>query len=515
MKYESVIGLEVHVELKTKTKIFCGCSTEFGAEPNTHVCPVCLGLPGVLPVLNKEVLHYAVKAGLALHCDILPFSKFDRKNYYYPDLPKNFQTSQFDLPICKGGYIDIDVDGKQRRIHLTRIHMEEDAGKLVHSGSTIATSDSSRVDYNRTGVPLLEIVGEPELRSGAEARAYLEKLRSIMQYLGVSDCRLEEGSMRCDANISIRPVGSTTLGTKTEIKNINSFSAVQKGIEYEAVRQAQILEEGGTIQQATRGWDEAKGVTILQRVKEGDSDYRYFPEPDLIPIEVSPAYIEEVRKELPEMPDARCQRFQDELGLSEYDANLLTLEKQTADYFETVVKEGVDAKEAANWMLGEFAKKLNEEGIGITDSPVAPTALLAGISSAPSPAAAYKIEAPKVSPLRSASLAADPMGWGMTTASWCCSLKALAAAFISSISASVSTGTTSSKVTASRSQRFSIRAVKSAALAPFSPRMTMIGTQPRSTACPAMSSRLSSSRLPSILTASMRDERMAKRRMDP
>ena len=208
MKYESVIGLEVHVELKTKTKIFCGCSTEFGAEPNTHVCPVCLGLPGVLPVLNKEVLHYAVKAGLALHCDILPFSKFDRKNYYYPDLPKNFQTSQFDLPICKGGYIDIDVDGKQRRIHLTRIHMEEDAGKLVHSGGSIANSDSTSVDYNRTGVPLLEIVGEPELRSGAEARAYLEKLRSIMQYLGVSDCRLEEGSMRCDANISVRPVGS-------------------------------------------------------------------------------------------------------------------------------------------------------------------------------------------------------------------------------------------------------------------------------------------------------------------
>jgi aspartyl-tRNA(Asn)/glutamyl-tRNA(Gln) amidotransferase subunit B len=261
MKYESVIGLEVHVELKTKTKIFCGCSTEFGAEPNTHVCPVCLGLPGVLPVLNKEVLHYAVKAGLALHCDILPFSKFDRKNYYYPDLPKNFQTSQFDLPICKGGYIDIDVDGKQRRIHLTRIHMEEDAGKLVHSGGSIANSDSTSVDYNRTGVPLLEIVGEPELRSGAEARAYLEKLRSIMQYLGVSDCRLEEGSMRCDANISVRPVGSDKLGTKTEIKNINSFSAVQKGIEYEAVRQAQILDEGGTIQQATRGWDEAKGVS--------------------------------------------------------------------------------------------------------------------------------------------------------------------------------------------------------------------------------------------------------------
>lgn len=317
MKYESVIGLEVHVELKTKTKIFCGCSTEFGAQPNTHVCPVCLGLPGSMPVLNKEVLHYAVKAGLALHCDILPFSKFDRKNYYYPDLPKNFQTSQYDLPICLNGYVDIEVGGKTRRVHLTRIHMEEDAGKLVHSGASIDTSDTTFVDYNRTGVPLLEIVSEPDLRSGEEARAYLEKLRSIMQYLGVSDCRMEEGSMRCDANISVRPVGSDKLGTKTEIKNINSFSGVQKGIEYEAVRQAQILDEGGTIQQATRGWEEAKGITVLQRVKEGDADYRYFPEPDLIPIEVSKDYIEQVRAELPEMPDARRQRFQDELGLPE------------------------------------------------------------------------------------------------------------------------------------------------------------------------------------------------------
>lgn len=375
MKYESVIGLEVHVELKTKTKIFCGCSTEFGAQPNTHVCPVCLGLPGSMPVLNKEVLHYAVKAGLALHCDILPFSKFDRKNYYYPDLPKNFQTSQYDLPICLNGYVDIEVGGKTRRVHLTRIHMEEDAGKLVHSGASIDTSDTTFVDYNRTGVPLLEIVSEPDLRSGEEARAYLEKLRSIMQYLGVSDCRMEEGSMRCDANISVRPVGSDKLGTKTEIKNINSFSGVQKGIEYEAVRQAQILDEGGTIQQATRGWEEAKGITVLQRVKEGDADYRYFPEPDLIPIEVSKDYIEQVRAELPEMPDARRQRFQDELGLPEYDANLLTLEKQTADYFEDVVKEGIDAKTASNWMLGEFAKKLNEEGVTADQAPVHPAAL--------------------------------------------------------------------------------------------------------------------------------------------
>lgn len=377
MKYESVIGLEVHAELKTKTKIFCGCSTEFGADPNTHVCPVCLGLPGVLPVLNKEVLHFAVKAGLALHCDILPFSKFDRKNYYYPDLPKNFQTSQFDLPICLNGYVDIEVGGKQRRIHLTRIHMEEDAGKLVHSGSTIDTSDSSCVDYNRTGVPLIEIVSEPDIRSGEEARAYLEKLRSILQYLGVSDCRMEEGSMRCDANISIRPVGSETLGTKTEIKNINSFSGVQKGIEYEAVRQAQILEEGGTIQQATRGWEEAKGITVLQRIKEGSSDYRYFPEPDLIPIEVSSEYIEEVRRELSELPDVRKERFKTEFGLSDYDSSLLTADKATADYFEAVVQDGIDAKTVSNWILGEIAKKLNEEGISIEHIPVTPTALAA------------------------------------------------------------------------------------------------------------------------------------------
>lgn len=378
MKYESVIGLEVHAELKTKTKIFCGCSTSFGAAPNTHVCPVCLGLPGVLSVLNKEVLHFAVKAGLALHCDILPFSKFDRKNYYYPDLPKNFQTSQFDLPICLHGYVDIEVGGKQRRIHLTRIHMEEDAGKLVHSGATIDTSDSSCVDYNRTGVPLIEIVSEPDLRSGEEARAYLEKLRSILQYLGVSDCRMEEGSMRCDANISIRPVGSDTLGTKTEIKNINSFSGVQKGIEYEAVRQAQILEDGGTIQQATRGWEEAKGITVLQRIKEGSSDYRYFPEPDLIPIEVSPAYIEAVRKELPELPDVRRRRFQTEMGLSAYDAALLTGEKATADYFEETVAAGADAKVASNWILGDIAKKLNEEGITMVEIPISP-ADLAGL----------------------------------------------------------------------------------------------------------------------------------------
>ncbi|MGE1063433.1 Asp-tRNA(Asn)/Glu-tRNA(Gln) amidotransferase subunit GatB [Megasphaera paucivorans] len=375
MKYESVIGLEVHCELKTKTKIFCGCSTEFGAEPNTHVCPVCLGLPGVLPVLNKEVLHFAIKAGLALHCDILPYSKFDRKNYYYPDLPKNFQTSQYDLPICLNGHVDIEVGGETRRIRLTRIHMEEDAGKLVHNGASIDTSDTTYVDYNRTGVPLLEIVSEPDIRSGEEAKAYLEKLRSILQYLDVSDCRMEEGSMRCDANISVRPVGTAELGTKAELKNINSFSGVQKGIEFEAVRQAELIEDGGTVIQETRGWDENKEITVTQRVKEGTNDYRFFPEPDLIPIEVSPEWIEEIRKEIPEMPDARCKRFTEELGLPEYDANLLTLDKQTADYFEAVVAAGIDVKTASNWMQGEFAKQLNAAGLTADKAPVAPNAL--------------------------------------------------------------------------------------------------------------------------------------------
>jgi aspartyl-tRNA(Asn)/glutamyl-tRNA(Gln) amidotransferase subunit B len=334
-----------------------------------------LGLPGVLPVLNKEVLHFAIKAGLALHCDILPYSKFDRKNYYYPDLPKNFQTSQYDLPICLNGHVDIEVGGETRRIRLTRIHMEEDAGKLVHNGASIDTSDTTYVDYNRTGVPLLEIVSEPDIRSGEEAKAYLEKLRSILQYLDVSDCRMEEGSMRCDANISVRPVGTAELGTKAELKNINSFSGVQKGIEFEAVRQAELIEDGGTVIQETRGWDENKEITVTQRVKEGTNDYRFFPEPDLIPIEVSPEWIEEIRKEIPEMPDARCKRFVEELGLPEYDANLLTLDKQTADYFEAVVAAGVDVKTASNWMQGEFAKQLNGTGLTADKAPVTPNAL--------------------------------------------------------------------------------------------------------------------------------------------
>lgn len=375
MKYEAVIGLEVHTELHTATKIFCNCKTSFGADPNTNVCPVCLGLPGVLPVLNKKVLEFAVRAGLALNCEISRFSKFDRKNYYYPDLPKNFQTSQFDLPICEHGYLDVEVDGEVSRIRITRAHMEEDAGKLVHHGSSITTADYSLVDYNRTGTPLLEIVSEPDMRSAKQAVAYMEKMRAILQYCGISDCRMEEGSLRCDANVSVRPVGQKELGTKTEIKNINSFKGVERAIEYEALRQAEILEAGGTIKQETRTWDENEGVTKSMRSKEEANDYRYFPEPDLVPFTVSDEYIENIRKTLPELPDARKARYMESYGLSAYDAAYVTSDKDRADFFETMVKAGADAKEACNWLMGELAGKLSENGLEIKDSKVTPEAM--------------------------------------------------------------------------------------------------------------------------------------------
>lgn len=370
MKYEAVIGLEVHTELQTKTKIFCSCRTSFGAEPNTNVCPVCLGLPGVLPVLNKKVLEYAVRAGLALNCEISRFSKFDRKNYYYPDLPKNFQTSQFDLPICEHGYLDVEVEGEKRRIRITRAHMEEDAGKLVHHGTSITDSDYSLVDYNRTGTPLLEIVSEPDMRSAKEAVAYMEKMRAILQYVGISDCRMEEGSLRCDANVSVRPVGQKELGTKTEIKNINSFKGVERAIEYEAMRQAELLEDGGKVVQETRTWDEKEGVTKSMRTKEEANDYRYFPEPDLVPFTVSDEYIENIRKSLPELPDARKERYMKEFGLSSEDAVFMTNDKATADYFEAAVEAGADPKACVNWLMGEFASQLSTDGIEIAKAPV-------------------------------------------------------------------------------------------------------------------------------------------------
>ena len=375
MKYEAVIGLEVHTELHTATKIFCNCKTSFGADPNTNVCPVCLGLPGVLPVLNKKVLEFAVRAGLALNCEISRFSKFDRKNYYYPDLPKNFQTSQFDLPICEHGYLDVEVDGEVSRIRITRAHMEEDAGKLVHHGSSITTADYSLVDYNRTGTPLLEIVSEPDMRSAKQAVAYMEKMRAILQYCGISDCRMEEGSLRCDANVSVRPVGQKELGTKTEIKNINSFKGVERAIEYEALRQAEILEAGGTIKQETRTWDENEGVTKSMRSKEEANDYRYFPEPDLVPFTVSDEYIENIRKTLPELPDARKARYMESYGLCAYDAAYVTSDKDRADFFEAMVKAGADAKEACNWLMVELAGKLSENGLEIKDSKVTPEAM--------------------------------------------------------------------------------------------------------------------------------------------
>lgn len=370
MKYEAVIGLEVHTELQTKTKIFCSCRTSFGADPNTNVCPVCLGLPGVLPVLNKKVLEYAVRAGLALNCEISRFSKFDRKNYYYPDLPKNFQTSQFDLPICEHGYLDVEVEGEKRRIRITRAHMEEDAGKLVHHGTSITDSDYSLVDYNRTGTPLLEIVSEPDMRSAKEAVAYMEKMRAILQYVGISDCRMEEGSLRCDANVSVRPVGQKELGTKTEIKNINSFKGVERAIEYEAMRQAELLEDGGKVVQETRTWDEKEGVTKSMRTKEEANDYRYFPEPDLVPFTVSDEYIEDIRKSLPELPDARKERYMKEFGLSSEDAVFMTNDKATADYFEAAVDAGADPKACVNWLMGEFASQLSTDGIEIAKAPV-------------------------------------------------------------------------------------------------------------------------------------------------
>ncbi|WP_277288084.1 Asp-tRNA(Asn)/Glu-tRNA(Gln) amidotransferase subunit GatB [Veillonella montpellierensis] len=380
MKYETVVGLEVHTELKTKSKIFCGCTTEFGGAPNTHVCPICLGLPGVLPVINKKVVDYAIKVGLALHCDILQFNKFDRKQYYYPDLPKNFQTSQYDLPICLNGYLDIEVDGNTRRIGITRIHMEEDAGKLVHSGNTISDSNSSNVDYNRTGVPLLEIVSEPDIRSGAEAKAYVEKLRSILQYLDVSDCRMEEGSLRCDANISIRLMGDTKLGTKSEIKNMNTLTGIQKGIEYEALRQAQLIEDGGSVVQETRTWDDAQGITLSMRKKEKENDYRYFPEPDLVPIIISDEQIEAARQSLPELPDQKLARFIEELKLSREDATILTSTRQSAEYFESAIAAGSDPKTVANWMLGDLSKMVNENNLTFDKAKVTPQQLSAMIA---------------------------------------------------------------------------------------------------------------------------------------
>lgn len=368
-KYEMVCGLEVHVELQTKSKIFCGCTTEFGGEQNTHVCPVCLGMPGVLPVLNREVVNHAITAGLALNCEIAEFSKFDRKNYFYPDLTKNYQTSQFDLPICLKGGLEIEVEGEKKWIGITRAHMEEDAGKLVHSGETISTSFESSVDYNRAGVPLLEIVSEPDLRSIPEVLAYLEQLVQILEYTEVSDCRLEQGSVRFDVNVSLRPVGTTTLGTRTETKNLNSFSSVRRCMEYEIARQARVLEAGEKVVQETRTWDENQGITLTLRSKEEAHDYRYFPEPDLMPLVISREWVEKIKNTLPELPVARRARLQ-ELGLSSYDASVITQGKAMANFFDAALLSYGDAKTLANWIMGDFTRLLNAQQSSVTDSPV-------------------------------------------------------------------------------------------------------------------------------------------------
>jgi aspartyl-tRNA(Asn)/glutamyl-tRNA(Gln) amidotransferase subunit B len=380
-KYEAVIGLETHCQLSTNTKIFSSSSTEFGAPPNTNIDPICMGLPGVLPVLNEKVLEYAVKAGLALNCQIAPYSKFDRKQYFYPDLPKNYQISQYDLPIAQHGWLEIELVGAdnnpiRKRIGITRLHMEEDAGKLVHGGSDrLSGSTYSLVDYNRAGVPLVEIVSEPDMRSGQEAAEYAQELRRILRYLGVSDGNMQEGSLRCDVNISVRPVGQKEFGIKVEIKNMNSFNAIQRAIEYEIERQIAAVESGERIIQETRLWEEGSQRTVSMRTKEGSSDYRYFPEPDLAPIEVSQEQLDKWRSELPELPAQKRHRYESELGLSAYDARVLTDERSVAEYFEATVAAEASAKQAANWIMGDIAAYLNSNKLNITELALKPTTL--------------------------------------------------------------------------------------------------------------------------------------------
>lgn len=371
-EYEVVIGLEVHVELKTQTKIFCSCPTAFGGEPNTHVCPVCLGLPGTLPVLNRKVLEYAIEAGLALNCQIAHYSKFDRKNYFYPDLTKAYQISQFDLPIAEHGYIDIKVGGEEKRIGITRIHMEEDAGKLVHQGNTITTATGSLADYNRAGVPLIEIVSEPDMRSGEEAKAYLEMLKAIIEYIGVSDAKMEQGSLRCDVNLSLRPVGQEAFGTRAEIKNLNSFRSVERAVAYEIDRQRDLLDDGGVVIQETRTWDEAKGETLSLRSKEGSDDYRYFPDPDLTPLVIDEAWIAELKAALPELPAAKKKRLIEEDLLPEYDAGVITSIKAIGDFYDGVMANYKDAKKVSNWIMGELLAQINAEGIEVGALKVQP-----------------------------------------------------------------------------------------------------------------------------------------------
>ncbi|WP_272700654.1 Asp-tRNA(Asn)/Glu-tRNA(Gln) amidotransferase subunit GatB [Desulfovibrio sp. Fe33] len=371
-RYETVIGLEVHAQLKTKSKIFCSCSTKFGNDPNENVCAVCSGMPGVLPVLNEKVVEYAVKAGLATNCEINLKSVFARKNYFYPDLPKGYQISQFELPICEHGHVDIEVDGKKKRVGLTRIHMEEDAGKNIHS----AADNASFVDLNRTGVPLIEIVSEPDMRSAEEAVAYLKELRSVLLYLGICDGNMEEGSFRCDANVSIRPYGQEEFGTRAELKNLNSFKHIQKAIEYEVERQTDLVEDGEEVVQETRLYNVDKGTTHSMRGKEEAHDYRYFPDPDLVPLVLDQAWIDAWRSELPELPSAKRERFMAEYDLADYDAALITNDLAVADYFEAAAKAYPgDVKKAANWVVGDLLPFCHENTVEACEVKLTPEKL--------------------------------------------------------------------------------------------------------------------------------------------
>jgi len=376
MEFEAVIGLEVHAQLLTDTKIFCGCSTKFGATPNSHTCQICLGMPGVLPVLNKKVVEFAMKMALATNCEINKSCSFARKNYFYPDLPKGYQISQYAYPLAEHGYVILDVDGKQKKIGITRIHMEEDAGKLIHDEH----NPVSYVDLNRTGVPLIEIVSEPDMRSPEEAADYLKRLHEILVYLEICDGNMEEGSFRCDANVSIKPKGQKELGTRAELKNMNSFRNVQRALEYEIKRQQYIVENGGTVVQETRLWDDAQGSTTSMRSKEEAHDYRYFPDPDLVPILVDKPWVEKIRKQIPELPLVKRERFVKDYQLPAYDAGVLTADKALADYYEEVVRLCAKPKAASNWVMGDVLRFLNEEKREIKSCPITPVALAEMIS---------------------------------------------------------------------------------------------------------------------------------------
>jgi len=377
--YEAVIGMEVHVQLLTKSKMFCRCSADYaGAPPNTLVCPVCLGMPGTLPVINRKAVEYTIMTALALNCEIAEFAKFDRKNYFYPDLVKGYQISQYDLPLSRNGWLEIEIDGKRKRIRIRRVHLEEDTAKLIHVHRD--GQSYSLIDFNRSGVPLMEIVSEPDIRSPEEARQYLIKLRTILRYLGVSTADMEKGAMRCEANVSLRPAGSKEYGTRVEVKNLNSFRSVKLALEYEIERQKRLLEAGGKVEQETMGWDESRGVTVLQRTKEYAHDYRYFPEPDLPPLVIEREWVEEIRAKLPELPDAKRDRFIADYGLPRYDAGVLVADRAVADYFEACVRAGagrVEPKAIANWVTGELFRLMKAQGVEIEEVRITPDRLVA------------------------------------------------------------------------------------------------------------------------------------------